>query len=151
MVMTPGYNEVYAPGAFDHWQGETVPIRGPDREIVGEATIVRVDHREDGQVWIIVESELDMNHHQVAGIAGLMRGRNDMSFSIREPDPFRPRRDDAVARWLKKIRDEYQPSPFDSRESGAYWAIDGLLDEYRARADYGLTLGADLSELPDGY
>ena len=54
MVMTPAFFGAVRRGALDHWQGETVPVRGPNREIIGEATIVRVDQREDGNVWVIV-------------------------------------------------------------------------------------------------
>jgi hypothetical protein len=153
MVMTEAYFGAAKRGAFDHWKGETVPLRGPNREIIGEATIKDVDHREDGCVYVVVESEIDVDFNAGARVAHLMTGRNPMSFKVHEAVsiPHQPKREDDVARWLKRIRDEYQPNPFDSRESGAYWAIDGILDEYRARADYGLTLDDDLSELPDGY
>jgi len=140
MVWTPEFSGSVKRGAFDHWKGVTVPLRGPNREIIGEATIKDVDHREDGNVYVVIESEVNAADH-LRIIADTMRGqhRQAMSFSI----PHQPMRDDDVARWLKRVRDSY------SRRQGE--AIDALLDEYRARADYGLTLDDDLSELPDGY
>lgn len=148
MVLTTEYFGEVKRGAFDHWKGETVPVRGPNREIIGEATIKSVDHREDGNVWVIVESELDP---EVLGpglrsVADIVRGRSGMS--------FQPKRDDDVARWLKAKRDEFSHDMWDSEnlfDRTVYVAIDAMLDEYRARADYGLTLDDDLSELPDGY
>jgi hypothetical protein len=50
-------------------------------------------------------------------------------------------RDDDVAKWLKAKRDSWGENSF------SYTAIDELLDEYRARADYGFTLDHDMSEL----
>jgi hypothetical protein len=56
--------------------------------------------------------------------------------------PHHPMRDDDVAKWLKAKRDEY--GPLQQRQ---WRVLDGLLDEYRARADYGFTLDHDMSEL----
>jgi hypothetical protein len=53
---------------------------------------------------------------------------------------IQPRRDDDVAAWLKKWRDEYEP------DSGPWGAIDGLLDEWRLRADTGTALHAPYPE-----
>lgn len=49
-------------------------------------------------------------------------------------------RDDDVDRWLKRRRDEAKDGLFTTRE---YDAIDELLDDYRAHADYGLSLDAE--------
>jgi hypothetical protein len=46
-----------------------------------------------------------------------------------------PRRDDAVAAWLKRRRDE-QPD----KDSGSWRVIDDLLDEYREHAETGTPL-----------
>jgi hypothetical protein len=71
-----------------------------------------------------------------------------MSFAIKREDiriPHQPKRDDDVARWLKARRDEYIT---DSPGGLTSWhALDALLDEYRARADYGFDLDHDMSEL----
>ena len=152
MVMTPAFFGAVRRGALDHWQGETVPVRGPNREIIGEATVVSVDHREDGNVYVVVETELDLDHDKIARIAGLLRGRSPMSFKIPEniSVPHQPKRDDDVARWLKTLRDVYDPRG-GVIERSSYQMIDAILDEYRARADYGLTLDDDLSQLPDGW
>jgi hypothetical protein len=172
MVMSEEFFEHVRSGALDHWQGEIVPVRGPDRRIIGEATIVSVDHRDDGTVSVVVSSELDMDFRNCgSSIAEVMRGRMSASFSAQEPEPempllgalmknehikwadaaiklpHQPNRDCDVARWLKAKRDAH----FAKFENEAYWAIDELLDEYRARADYGLTLDDPLSELPDGW
>lgn len=58
-------------------------------------------------------------------------------------------RDDPVAAWLKERRDALiSPAETPSRFLIGWWyAIDHLLDEYRLRADYGLTLD---EELPEG-
>ena len=151
MVMTPAFFDAVRRGALDHWQGEIVPVRGPNREIIGEAKVVSVDHREDGSVYVIVETELDLDHDKIARIAGLLRGRSPMSFKIHEnvSIPHQPKRDDDVARWLKATRDG---SSRNGRYANiAYHVLNDLLDEYRARADYGLTLDDDLSQLPEGY
>ena len=152
MVMTPAFFGAVRRGALDHWQGETVPVRGPNREIIGEATIVRVDQREDGNVWVIVETELDLDHDKVARIAGLLRGRSPMSFQIHENVslPHQPKRDDDVARWLKTLRDGYD-SRSGAIQRSCWHMLETFLDEYRARADYGLTLDDDLSQLPEGW
>jgi hypothetical protein len=55
----------------------------------------------------------------------------------------RPLRDDDVARWLKAKRDI--PEMYGNYDY--YYALDGLLNEYRARADHGLTLDDDISQL----
>lgn len=168
MVLTPEFFGIVRRGAFDHWKGETVPVRGPDRRIIGEAKIVSVDHREDGQVWVMVESELDSETLApgLRGIAELVRGgqmptmsfgfRRDLNDEVEElmSEAYRPRRGDDVARWLKRQRDRYAHDAWDSENYHdllTHNAFDEALDEYRARADYGLTLDADLSELPDGY
>jgi hypothetical protein len=166
MVMSEEFIGTVKRGAFDHWVGETVPVRGPDRKIIGEATVTSVDHRDDGTVAVEVFSEIDLDYEGLARITETLVGRESMSFSSVDPKPdmptigarlgnqdirlpHQPRRDDDVARWLKAKRDEQQNSC--GNELPYYWAIDELLDEYRARADYGLTLDAPLSELPDGY
>jgi hypothetical protein len=171
MVMSKEFIGAVKRGAFDHWVGETVPVRGPDRQIIGEATVTSVDHHDDGTVAVKVSTELALDYDGLARITGTLCGRDSMSFAPVEPDPamplldalagkgnwhwdddtppvklpHQPRRDDDVAKWLKAKRDE------DGYKSTTYWEIDTLLDEYRARADYGLTLDAPLSELPDGY
>jgi hypothetical protein len=50
-----------------------------------------------------------------------------------------PRRDDDVARWLKRKRDEHvgRPSP-----DHLWHLLDGLLDDYRDHADTGTPLDA---------
>jgi hypothetical protein len=177
MVMSEEFFGMVRSGALDHWQGEVVPVRGPDRRIIGEATIVSVDHHDDGTVSVVVSSEINLDFGHGASIADIMRGQESMSFSFHEPEPDRdmpllgalmgnaqikwadpapkvphqPMRDDDVARWLKKVRDQYENNGWDERSSHSYWTVDGMLDEYRARADYGLSLDADLSELPDGW
>lgn len=50
------------------------------------------------------------------------------------PEPFQPRRGDAVATWLKAGRDQY-PSG-----SHHYMAMDLLLEDYRLHADTGTPL-----------
>ena len=142
LIMTPEFFGEVKRGVFDHWKGETVPVRGPNREIVGEAKVLDVDHREDGIVYVIVETELDViESGNIRSVADTIRGRSPMSFA------FQPQRDDDVARWLKTLRDQY-----DRHFQRRVWGVlDAMLDEYRARADYGLTLDDDLSQLPDGY
>jgi hypothetical protein len=169
MVMSEEFFGLVREGALDYWQGEVVPVRGPDRRIIGEATIVSVDHRDDGTVSVVVSSEINLDFRSGASIADIMRGQESMSFRAAEPEPempllsalmknehikwadaalklqHQPNRDCDVARWLKAKRDAQ------GRRSEEWWAIDEILDEYRARADYGLTLDDPLSELPDGW
>lgn len=175
MIMSEEFIGAVKRGAFDHWVGEVVPVRGPDRQIIGEATVTSVDHKDDGTVAVEVSTELELNYNSLARVMAGLCGRESMSFSIPEQDPpmplldalvgpghwewddndppgkmpHQPRRDDDVARWLKDKRNAYWDSCGD--ELSHYWAIDDLLDEYRARADYGLSLDVPLSELPDGY
>ena len=52
-----------------------------------------------------------------------------------------PKRGDDVETWLKKWRDDAF-AEFDT----VYWTIDAMLDEYRLRADTGLTLDRPISE-----
>jgi hypothetical protein len=54
-------------------------------------------------------------------------------------EQHRPRRGSDVEAWLKRRRDEWVP-----RGSEVHRALDGLLDEYRRRADYALPLDAPL-------
>lgn len=133
-------------GALDHWVGETVPLRGPDRRIIGEATVTSVDHRDDGSVSVVVSSKIDTGFEVADQVANLMTGREPMSFKVVEPArlPHQPMRDDDVAKWLKAKRDEYV---WDGTQLAGYRIIDLLLEEYRARADYGFTLDHDMSEL----
>lgn len=63
-------------------------------------------------------------------------------YSARCVGQLLPHRGDEVAEWLKEARDH-----FEGPQGGwAYRAIDGLLDEYRLRADLGLALIDELSE-----
>lgn len=55
-----------------------------------------------------------------------------------------PRRGDAVAGWLRETRELYDEG------SAAWQAIDDLLADYRAHADYGLPLDALVPEPPHG-
>ena len=130
-------------GALDHWVGETVPLRGPDRRIIGEATVTSVDHRDDDSVSVVVSSKIDTGFEVADQVANLMTGRAPMSFKVVEP-AHQPMRDDDVAKWLKAKRDEYI---WDGERLVQWFVIDLLLDEYRARADYGFTLDHDMSEL----
>jgi hypothetical protein len=54
-----------------------------------------------------------------------------------------PRRDDAVATWLKKWRDQRDPRP-------AHWVLDEMLDLYRLHADTGTPLAQHACEPGDG-
>ena len=49
-------------------------------------------------------------------------------------------RDDAVAQWLKRRRDEIDP------QSCSWWDIDFMLDDYRLHADTGTPLSADVKQ-----
>lgn len=63
--------------------------------------------------------------------------------SMYQVEQHLPRRGSDVEAWLKRRRDEWAPN-----EAGvwpdAHHALDGLLDEYRRCADYGLPLNASL-------
>lgn len=57
----------------------------------------------------------------------------------------RPRRDDPVATWIKEHRDKYARYRLVGGPlSGAWPALDDLLDEYRLHADLGVALGDEL-------
>jgi hypothetical protein len=60
----------------------------------------------------------------------------DCSFHGRPRRPFEPHRDDEVAAWIERHRDEYR------RDGGGRQAdaLDALLDEYREHADTGTPL-----------
>lgn len=57
---------------------------------------------------------------------------------------MQPQRDDEVAKWLRRKRDDHYP------HSEAWEYIDWILDEYRLRADYGRSLTDSLDGLEDG-
>lgn len=136
-----------AQGAFDHWVGQTVPLRGPDRQIIGEATVKLVEQREDGNVCVVVESQVDLNRVGMQPVTDVLQGRSGMSFSV----PHQPKRDDDVARWLRAKRERFMSHDLTAADMRSWTVIDDLLNEYRARADYGLTLDDNLSALPEGY
>lgn len=146
IVMTPEYFGVVQRGAFDHWIGEAVPLRGPDRRIIGEAKVTDLDHREDGNVYLTVETTVtNPTPDSVKEVLDKIRGAEmpAMSFGFRGEVslPHQPKRGDDVARWLKRLRDSH------NRYSEDWPAIDDILEEYRARADYGFTLDEDMSHL----
>ena len=144
LILTPEFFGEVKRGAFDHWKGETVPLRGPNRELIGEAKVLDVDHREDGIVYVIVETELDViESGNIQSVADVIRGRSGMSFSL----PHHPERDDDVARWIKSVRDRFRWGA--RNRTVSFNVLDDLLDEYRARADYGLTLDDDITQFPD--
>lgn len=58
-------------------------------------------------------------------------------------DGFQPRRDDDVAKWLRRFRD------FHPGHSERHYVVDGLLARYNECADYGLTLRPEDDELGD--
>ncbi len=73
---------------------------------------------------------------------------DDISVDLRALAPpteaqHRPRRDDDVETWLKRMRDRNSSHPEYPH------AIDGLLDRYRECADYGLTLRPEDDSLGD--
>jgi len=169
MVISEEFIGVVERGVFDHWVGETVPVRGPDRQIIGEATVTSVDHRDDGTIAVEVSTELALDYDGLARITGTLAGKDAMSFApVPDPPmplldalvgkghwhwdddtppvklPHQPMRDDDVVKWLKVKRDEYV---WDGKKLAQWHVIDLLLDEYRARADYGFTLDHDMSEL----
>jgi hypothetical protein len=49
-------------------------------------------------------------------------------------EPFKPQRNDEVAEWLKRKRDDFEP------HSLIHMTIDQLLDDYRLHADTGTPL-----------
>lgn len=55
-----------------------------------------------------------------------------------------PRRDDAVAVWLKAYRDQFNKN--DGNHIVQWNALDDLLDEYRLRSDTGLSLADDIEK-----
>jgi hypothetical protein len=64
-----------------------------------------------------------------------------------------PMRGDAVEKWLKGLRDQYRPVDWVDDVRGKrqipnreYAALDEALDEYRLRADTGLTLADDIAD-----
>jgi hypothetical protein len=60
-----------------------------------------------------------------------------------------PRRDDAVAVWLKRKRDTFErETGVDTKVTMAiYLMLDGLLDDYRLHADIGAPLSTPTDEL----
>lgn len=54
-----------------------------------------------------------------------------------------PRRDDEVAAWLKRRRDEWRHPRWSDISVTPAVVANWLLDEYRERADYGLALDED--------
>lgn len=58
-------------------------------------------------------------------------------FGVFVPERHKPKRDDDVCRWLKRKRDEYPLA------NDRWDVVDVLLDDYRTRADYGLTLDSE--------
>jgi hypothetical protein len=69
-----------------------------------------------------------------------------------EPEHL-PMRGDAVEKWLKGLRDQYRPVDWVDDVRGKrqipnreYAALDEALDEYRLRADTGLTLADDIAD-----
>lgn len=63
------------------------------------------------------------------------------TLAYEDTKPFQPKRDDAVATWLKRHRDAQEDAP-----AITYLLLDNMLDEYRLRADTGVTLDKDLDE-----
>lgn len=66
-------------------------------------------------------------------------------------------RGDAVEKWLKGLRDQYRPVDWVDDVRGKrqipnreYAALDEALDEYRLRADTGLTLADDIADAGEG-
>lgn len=53
---------------------------------------------------------------------------------------FQPHRGDAVATWLKAHRD----ATGKSEECNIWYALDGILDEYREHADFGTPLDEEI-------
>ena len=54
--------------------------------------------------------------------------------------PFKPRRSDSVAEWLKRNRDRFE------KGEAAWDLLDSLLDDYRLHADTGTPLEFDVHE-----
>lgn len=136
IVMTPECFGIVKRGAFDHWIGETVPLRGPNREIIGEATVKDVDHREDGNVHVTVESTLDSSV-TAERVANLFKIRNGEYSTM----SFQPQRDDEVAKWIKEVRDRFRWGA--RNRTVSFNVLDDLLDEYRLHADTGVPLNSD--------
>lgn len=54
-----------------------------------------------------------------------------------------PHRDDAVIAWLRQLRDEHSGSGI---TSSAWYALDGAVDDYKLRADLGLSLTDEVGD-----
>ena len=55
------------------------------------------------------------------------------------PGPHRPMRGSDVEAWLKRRRDVYDGQA-GGEETSLWMELDSLIDDYRRRADFGLTL-----------
>ena len=73
----------------------------------------------------------------VSAERGLNLSRGDILALLQAAEPHirhRPQREDAVATWLKKRRDQ------NPRDPQAWFALDNALDDYRLHADTGTPL-----------
>jgi sRNA-binding carbon storage regulator CsrA len=85
----------------------------------------RVNGRETGAVQLLFEAPPDVK---------IVRSE------LGDAEVSGPRRDDAVAAWLKRRRDEwYEPN------TGGWHHIDALLDDYRDHADEGTPLAEEVA------
>lgn len=62
--------------------------------------------------------------------------------------PLLPHRDDEVVVWLREQRRQYEGSP---AFASGYNAIDGLLDDYKLRADLGKSLSDVISPATEPF
>lgn len=63
------------------------------------------------------------------------------------PDEFEPHRGDEVDAFIKRERDKYAADLREEDHPREWYALDGLLDDYRLHADVGVPLHVPESEI----
>lgn len=64
---------------------------------------------------------------------------------VLDAEPHRPKRDDDVAAWIKRMRNEHLPTV----DHAPWETLDNLLDDYRLHADTGTRL--DETAMDEGW
>lgn len=121
---------------------ELVPLVERPARVVSEDEALRLEQERDASSSPVVLPRITGEEAEVIRQAldkEMRYARITLAPSMYQVEQHRPHRGSDVEAWLKRRRDEWVP-----RGSEVHRALDGLLDEYRRRADYGLPLNASL-------